>query len=84
MVIDNEEDWDTEDWGGDEWPEEPEETGTVTCRNCGAEVYEDSSHCPKCGEFLVRDTSVWAGKPGWYLWLAMAGIVAVILALLAL
>jgi len=74
---------DLEDWDEDV-PEEPDESGVVECPACGADVYEDSPRCPVCGEYLLpgsRSGSALAGKPVWYVGLAIAGIVAVILTL---
>ena len=43
---------------GDETPAD-----TIPCSNCGTEVYEDSDHCPVCGEYLIgNSTSVFSSK----------------------
>ncbi len=59
-----------------------EETFSVTCSNCGAEVYEDCEMCPVCNEFIIRSTNPLSGKPDWYIWTALIGIIAVIFAML--
>ena len=65
----------------DLWDED--DTDTVVCPACGADVYEDADQCPKCGEFLISDTRIWCGKPTWWIVLGLLGMIAVI-ALLAL
>jgi predicted amidophosphoribosyltransferase len=77
-------DVDEEDWD-DEWIEDCEETSTITCPACGAEVYEESPACPVCGEYITSTPSTgsqWAGKPWWYVALALFGIFSVIIIML--
>lgn len=40
--------WDDENDYGDDDEEEP----TILCPYCRAEVWEEASQCPKCGEYL--------------------------------
>jgi len=61
---------------------EPETTPTISCRHCGREIYEDSFQCWYCGQYVEADTNPWSGKPVWWIFIAFAGIVALILALL--
>ncbi len=56
-------------------------TAVVRCSNCGEEVYAEADSCPYCGEFLVGDSSPWSGKPTWFVWLGLLGIVAVLVVL---
>ena len=70
-----------EDW---EFPD-PDEfddddgTRTITCADCGAEVYEDAPQCPICGEYISSSSgSLWQGRPGWWIVLGLLGIIAVI------
>lgn len=65
----------------EDWPAEDDSTEVVPCPVCGADIYEDAPQCPACGEYVIPDTSVWSGKPTWYLLLALAGLAAVILVL---
>ena len=68
----------------DDWPDEDDdedESLVVTCPNCGTQVYEDAEQCPSCGEYIVHGSSVWSEKPLWWVLLALAGVVAVILVL---
>jgi hypothetical protein len=58
-----------------------ESTETVPCCQCGAQVYEDAIRCPACGAYLTHHTSLWSGRPGWWILLGLLGILAVILAL---
>ncbi len=55
---------------------------TVECRMCGCEVYEDAAQCPVCGEWIEHTPRIWAGRPWWWVWLGMIGIIAVIWSLL--
>lgn len=70
----------------DEFPEEDEPdddlSETVPCPQCGAEVYEDAVRCPACGAYITYPSSVWSGRPGWWILLGLLGILAVILVLL--
>lgn len=47
-----------------EW-ETDEETETVTCNNCGADVYADADRCPACGHYLLDDESASTSQPKW-------------------
>jgi hypothetical protein len=77
--------WDDED---DDWeaPEEDEADDdspeTVVCPSCGEQIYEEAEQCPHCHEYVTHSTSVLAGKPIWFVALAVLGVVAVIVALL--
>jgi hypothetical protein len=68
-----------EDW---EYPEPDDEaddeSATVECPACGAEMYEDSPQCAACGEYITPSISVLSGRPMWFVLLALLGIVAVI------
>ncbi len=38
----------------DDWDDDSEaEVDTITCPECGAEVYEEADACPACGYFLL-------------------------------
>jgi hypothetical protein len=65
----------------DAWDNESDDDAseTVDCPHCGAEVYEDALRCPSCGEFISHSTSLFAGRPWWWIALGIAGVVAVIL-----
>jgi len=54
---------------------------TLPCPECGLEVYEDAVRCPHCGNYITHDTSVWSGRPVWWIALGLLGTLAVILAL---
>jgi len=62
----------------DEYPDEDEVTLTVPCPACGAEVYEDAVRCPVCGDYITHDTSLWSGRPGWWVLLRLLGVLALI------
>ena len=75
---DDEHDWD------DEGEDDPEELDLVTCPACGAAIYEEAEQCPECGEYVVRGSnSPLRSAPSWYAVIAILGIIAVIVALLA-
>ena len=65
--------------------EAAEDTATAPCPACGAVIYEDALQCPVCGQFVdfsARETdNPLAGRAWWWVALAAAGVVAVILAL---
>ncbi|MFH1922080.1 MAG: hypothetical protein ABIP48_19615 [Planctomycetota bacterium] len=58
-----------------------EASRTVPCPACGADVYEDAVRCPACGDYLTHDTSIWSGRPGWWVLLGLLGVAALIAAL---
>jgi hypothetical protein len=78
--------WDEadEDWSGDDdWSDEA--SPTIPCPECGADVYEESEHCPACGHFLLPDSShPWLAKPAWFVILGLVGILATLIALAAI
>jgi hypothetical protein len=70
--------------GFDDWPEEPDDeaTETITCRQCGADIYEDAVQCPECGWYVTGDTSAWSDRPTWWIVLGLLGALAFALAML--
>jgi len=75
--------WDDNDDDDIADDEQDESSETVACPACGADVYEDALRCPICGEFISQSTSALAGRPWWWIALGIAGVIAVILALVA-
>ena len=75
-------DWDDE-YDDDAYYDDDEETDTVECPNCGAEVYEDAELCPTCGDYITHSSSgyAWTNRPVWWIALGLFGILAVILCL---
>ena len=59
-----------------------DEIETLPCPACGKPIYEEAEACPYCGEYVTHSTSILAGRPAWFIALAIAGVVAVIFALL--
>lgn len=70
---DDEEDWsetgsaydsDDVDFDGDD----PDSDDTIPCPDCGADIYADLDHCPRCGHWLtdadrdVRGTGLFATR----------------------
>lgn len=74
--------WDDQEYD-DDYPEEMDEGFTFPCSHCGEEVYEDCEMCPACGEYVIRSTNPLVGKPDWYVWLAVLGIIAVVFTMLS-
>lgn len=70
------------DDGSDVDGSDDEDSPTIECRMCGCDVYEDAPQCPVCGEWIERTPRIWAGRPWWWVWLGMIGIIAVIWSLL--
>ena len=72
----------------DEYPDDDyagyddDESETIPCSECGAEIHEDAVQCPVCGHYVTRSTSPWDDKPVWWVILGTAGVFATLLALL--
>lgn len=77
-----EESWDDE-WPEDDYLDDDDESLTVECPECGADVYEDAEYCPSCGNYIIhsRSSYVWKNRPTWWIAMGLLGIMAVILAL---
>lgn len=78
-------DWESDD--DTDYPEESEfdeETSTIECSHCGAEVYEEAPACPVCGEYLGVNTHPFSERPRWWILLGTLGVIATILALVFL
>lgn len=83
MAIEIEESWD-DDWEEDEYGyDADDESYTVECPECGADVYEDAEQCPVCHNYIVHSSSgyVWKNRPTWWIVVGLLGILAVILGL---
>jgi len=76
---DDDDDWDTSHLYND--AEEFGEPGTIYCSACNAEIYENAEACPHCGEYQTGSRKPWAGKPTWYIALALLGIFWLIIAM---
>ena len=72
-------DWEDPDYGDDDYGDD-DEPELLACPECGGEVYEDAEQCPHCGQYIKPggSTSVLSGRPFWFIALAIAGIIAVI------
>ena len=72
-------DWDDE---ADAWGDDSDDAAeNIPCPSCGVEFYEEAEQCPACGDYVVHGTSAWNDKPVWWVLIGLAGIAAVILAL---
>ena len=58
-----------------------DDTCTVACPQCRAEVYEDAVRCSHCGNYITHDTRVWSGRPWWWIVLGLLGVLATIFTL---
>jgi uncharacterized OB-fold protein len=56
--------------------EHEEETKTVRCPSCGAEVYEDAERCPKCGDYVEPGGVHKVGRV--WVWIVLVLILAAI------
>ncbi len=76
--------------GEENWDDElsqfdpDEETSTIRCPQCNAEIYEDSVQCPVCRQYISPGSNVWSGRPLWWIFLALLGIVATAVALVGI
>ena len=71
-------DIDEEPWGEEESEEIADDdlSETLPCPECGHPVYEDAVQCPYCGDYISRSTSIWSGRPLWWIVLGLLGILA--------
>ena len=85
----SDDDWDDgeadEDWpdddGSDDDGHDDGASLTVSCPACKADIYEDAEQCPYCGEYVVRSSNIWNGKPVWWIVVGGLGIIATVFAL---
>jgi hypothetical protein len=75
--------WDDDSWDDDDLPADDGAAATVPCPSCGADVYEDAVQCPACGEYITHSSSMWDGKPLWWVVLGLLGIATTIAVLTA-
>lgn len=77
---DEEDDFDDDDYGEDFDEDDP--AAWYVCPNCGADVYEEANVCPACDEYITPKLVTRSDlRPMWYIFLGMAGILAVLLVL---
>lgn len=65
-----------------EYPEEPEDDdsddGLMPCPYCQAVIHDETERCPRCGEYLSRESAPMDRPP---LWIAL-GVLAALAAVL--
>ncbi len=83
--------WSDDDLEDDEFLDEDEaeeldddQTALAECPRCGVDIYEDAEQCPLCGEWITHSTSVWGGRPWWWVALGACGIATLIAGLVLL
>lgn len=59
-------------------PDDDDDSETIPCPECGAEVYEFSPHCPTCGNYITHSTNPWQGRSWWWIVLGLLGTIATI------
>ncbi len=64
---------DLEELGGEEDPE------TVSCPNCGKDIYEDAERCPHCDEYVVDREGDRTGGWGKLLWVSVGACLLILL-----
>lgn len=69
---------DDETEGNDDWYDD-DDSETISCPVCKADVYEDAEQCSACGNYITRNTAV---QPMWW-WTAVVllvlfGLIAII------
>lgn len=78
---------DVEYYDDDAYDDDDDESETIACPACGADVYEDAERCSSCGEYIIASSSgsgsayLWKGRPIWWIVLGALGITAMILSL---
>ena len=83
----DDDDWDDDEDGFDDEYEEDDDfdddpAAWYVCPVCGAEVYDDANVCPACDEYITpKLVSRSDLRPMWYIFLGMAGMIAVLLVL---
>ena len=54
---------------------------TQPCPSCGADIHYESEQCPACGDWVVMRAGEGGPRRGWTLFLVLAVIVLVLLAI---
>ncbi len=65
----------------EEYPEpdaSDDNSETIICPGCQADVYEYAEQCPYCGDYLLATSNVWSGRSWWWIVLGLLGIISVI------
>ena len=76
-------DWHDDEEYEEDWEDDADaESEVVPCPSCGAEIFEDAEQCPLCGQWVVRRSQPFAGRPWWWIALGLLGSGALVLALL--
>lgn len=75
--------YDDDDWDDDEEDfDEDDPSAWYVCPLCGEEVYDGANVCPACDEYITPKLVTRSDlRPMWYIFLGMAGILAVLLVL---
>ena len=75
-------DWDDDDDDFEDDFDEERPAAWYVCPLCGAEVYDEANVCPACDEYITPKLVTRSDlRPMWYIFLGMAGMIAVLLVL---
>lgn len=97
QIMDYEEsDWD-DDFDSDEddnFDDEDDASETISCPECGTDIYEDADSCPQCGVYIHHGYRAGHGSGWWtfggaidewapfWIFLAVAGVLGVVFSLM--
>jgi len=65
--------------------DDADDTATIECPHCGAEIYEDAQRCPHCGQYVFSDADLDLPahrSPSWAYVLLLAALAALLWLLL--
>jgi hypothetical protein len=62
-MYDDEDDFDPDD----DFESDEDEDTTDTCPYCKKSIYDDTIHCPHCGQYISQEDRPASAKPWWIL-----------------
>ena len=60
-------------------PNDDDDDDTVSCPNCGRELYEGIPKCPQCGFWIIDDSPAAQRARGWAWPIIVATLIAIML-----
>jgi predicted amidophosphoribosyltransferase len=70
------------DWESPDDDDADDQATTTVCRNCRSEMYDDTEHCPHCGEYVTSEQADWSRFPPWVYAGAVAALIGIVGSLL--